>query len=195
MNGEREEIIGSGSSVESSQTQLLAALKNHIDLSSMADNKANILLSVNAGIIAVVMTYVEKTESSLNNYMIPIVILLSVCVVSLVFATRATRPMKMDGITNLDNILHDRTSLFYFGNYFKMSFEEYRSGLKTTLQSEAMMEAQIIHDLYFLGKVLGNKYSYLRKCHNVFMYGLVLSVLAFVVCALCQKYKCPGISF
>ncbi|HEX9657158.1 MAG TPA: hypothetical protein VGB89_09645 [Bacteroidota bacterium] len=35
--------------------------------------------------------------------------------------------------------------------------------------------------MYYLGKVLGTKYKYLRICYNVFLYGILISVLAFVV--------------
>jgi hypothetical protein len=36
-------------------------------------------------------------------------------------------------------------------------------------------------DLYFLGIVLAKKYRYLSICYNIFMFGLILSLLAFAV--------------
>jgi hypothetical protein len=33
--------------------------------------------------------------------------------------------------------------------------------------------------LYYLGKVLAKKYQYLSICYNIFMYGIIISVLAF----------------
>jgi len=36
-------------------------------------------------------------------------------------------------------------------------------------------------DLYFLGIVLAKKYQYLIICYNIFMYGLIISMLAFGV--------------
>lgn len=188
MEPETKERIASIPYNSSKQTQLLTVLKNHIDLSSMADNKASLLLTLNAAIIAGVVTYLGQRNGGLGIFIFPTILLLVVCMISLVLATQVTRPMKMTGLSNIDSINQDRTSLFYFGNFYKMAFEEYKNGLKTTLQSDEMMEAQIIHDLYFLGKLLGKKYSYLRKCHNVFMYGLGLSVLSFVICALLNLY-------
>jgi hypothetical protein len=48
----------------------------------------------------------------------------------------------------------------------------------------------MIKDLYTLGQVLERKYRYLRICYNVFMYGLIASVIAFLISFLAV----PGIS-
>jgi hypothetical protein len=39
----------------------------------------------------------------------------------------------------------------------------------------------MIKDFYFLGQVLGKKYRYLRICYTIFMYGLIISVIAYAV--------------
>ena len=36
-------------------------------------------------------------------------------------------------------------------------------------------------DIYFLGKVLGKKYRYLRIAYSIFMYGFVVAILSFFV--------------
>jgi hypothetical protein len=41
--------------------------------------------------------------------------------------------------------------------------------------------SSMIRDIYFLGKVLGRKYHLLRISYSVFMYGLILAVLAFAI--------------
>jgi len=42
----------------------------------------------------------------------------------------------------------------------------------------------MVKDMYSQGVVLGRKYHLLRMSYNVFMYGLVISVVAFVVSTL-----------
>jgi len=39
----------------------------------------------------------------------------------------------------------------------------------------------MIKDTYFLGIVLARKYRYLRIAYNIFMYGLILSMIAFSI--------------
>ena len=36
-------------------------------------------------------------------------------------------------------------------------------------------------DLYYLGKVLAQKYRYLTYCYNIFMFGMILSVILFAM--------------
>jgi pycsar effector protein len=38
----------------------------------------------------------------------------------------------------------------------------------------------LIKDVYSQGVVLGRKYKLLRTAYNIFMYGLIVSVIAFV---------------
>ena len=52
----KEERVNTIATSKSAQTQFKTALRNHIDLSSIADNKANIMLSVNALIITKAIT-------------------------------------------------------------------------------------------------------------------------------------------
>ena len=39
-------------------------------------------------------------------------------------------------------------------------------------------------DIYYLGVVLAKKYRYLRIAYTIFMWGLIISVIAFAVAAL-----------
>jgi hypothetical protein len=166
---------------KSAQTQFKTALRNHIDLSSIADNKANIMLSVNALIITFALPLLGKEIAENRMLLFPTIMLLSVCVVSMIFATLATRPIPMKGYSTMDNILAKKSNLFFFGNYFNMTFDEYEQGMNATVADDDILDTTIMRDLFFLGKTLGNKYAYLRKCYTIFMYGIIVSVIAFVI--------------
>ena len=85
---------------KSVQVMFKTASRNHIDLTNLADNKANIMLSINAIIITITIplmpTYLEQDMTLL----IPATTLLLTCVVSVIFATLATRPISMKGVTS-----------------------------------------------------------------------------------------------
>ena len=49
------------------------------------------------------------------------------------------------------------------------------------LNDKDYLYSSIVKDNYFLGVVLAKKYRFLRIAYNIFMYGLVLIVLAFIV--------------
>ncbi len=166
---------------KSAKTQFKTALRNHIDLSSIADNKANIMLSVNALIITFALPLLGKEIAANRMLLFPTLMLLSVCVVSMIFATLATRPIPMKGYSSMESILAKKSNLFFFGNYFRMSFDEYEKGMNATIADDDILDTTIMRDLFFLGRTLGFKYAHLRKCYTIFMYGIIVTVIAFVI--------------
>ena len=176
----KENRVNTIATSKSAQTQFKTALRNHIDLSSIADNKANIMLSVNALIITFALPLLGKEIAANKMLLIPTIMLLSVCVVSMIFATLATRPIPMKGYSTMESILAKKSNLFFFGNYYNMSFDEYEKGMNATVADDDILDTTIMRDLFFLGKTLGNKYRYLRKCYTIFMYGIIVSVISFV---------------
>ena len=163
------------------QTQFRTALRNHIDLSSIADNKANIMLSVNALIITFALPLLGKEIAANKVLLFPTMLLLSVCVVSMIFATLATRPIPMKGYSNMDSILAKKSNLFFFGNYYRMNYDEYEKGMYATIADDDILSTTIMRDLFFLGRTLGFKYAHLRKCYTIFMYGIITTVISFVI--------------
>lgn len=165
----------------SAQMMFKTALRNHIDLSNLADNKANIMLSVNALIVTVAVPMAASYISDNLILGVPVGTLLITCLASMIYATLATRPIKMSGSTSLDSIKKGTSNLFFFGNFYKMSFDEYQEGMEFVISDEENLDNSIQRDLFFLGKSLGRKYQQLRICYNVFMVGVVISVILFIV--------------
>ena len=62
-----------------------------------------------------------------------------------------------------------------------MSFDEYEKGMFATISDPSLLDSTVMRDLFFLGKTIGNKFAYLRKCYTIFMYGIILTVIAFVL--------------
>lgn len=154
------------------------------NLSQMADNKSNILISVNAIILSIIIgTVLEKLET--NTYLrIPVAILVFVCVVAIVFAILATRPNVTSGTFTKEDIAAKKTNLLFFGNFHKMGLGDYDWAMTEMLNDKYYLYSSMIKDTYFLGIVLAKKYKYLRLAYNVFMFGLIIAVLAFVIAVL-----------
>ena len=168
------------SSSKAAQTQLKTALRNHIDLSAIADNKANIMLSINAIVITVGLPLMAERLSDNSNYIYPMLLLGLSSIISMAFATLSTRPIKTNGITSIDSVRQGNSNLFFFGNFYKMNFGQYEVGMKEVVENNELLENSITRDLFFLGKSLGVKFDQLRICYNVFIVGMILTVLSFV---------------
>ncbi len=168
-------------SSKSAQTQLKTTLRNHIDLSAIADNKANIMLSVNAVVITVGLPLLADRMIEQPILLWPAAILALSSVISIIYATLATRPIKMNGLTSFNDIGERKTNLFFFGNFYKMKFENYEDGIKEVVANDDLLDNSITRDLFFLGKSLGAKYDHLRNCYNIFMTGIVTAVIVGVI--------------
>lgn len=160
--------------------------RTHINLSSIADNKANIMLSVNAIIISIVVSSLIPRLSGSPYLVIPTIILLAICLTALVFAILATQPKVTKGKVTRDDIERKRANLLFFGNFYKMELEDFHWGMMEMIKDSDFLYSSMTKDLYYLGVVLAKKYQYLRVCYAVFMYGLITSVLAFAVAFLVQ---------
>ena len=155
--------------------------QSHSNLSGMADSKANILISVNSIILSIMMASLFEKLQTDPNLQIPVAIITLVCVSSIVFGILATRPNVSHGTFTRDDIAGKRTNLLFFGNYHNMSLDDYNWGMTEMLGDKNYMNNSMIKDQYFLGVVLAKKYKYLRIAYNIFMYGLIIAMLAFVI--------------
>lgn len=158
-------------------------LGNHTRLSGIADSKANILLSVNAIIISIALSsLIPKLDSARNAHLIyPTFIMLMFSVVSIIFAILSTRPKITSGTFTRQDIEDKKVNLLFFGNFYKMPLEEYEWAVNEMMKDREYLYNSLIKDLYFLGLVLEKKYKLLRITYNIFMVGLIISVLSFVI--------------
>ncbi|MFC0603068.1 Pycsar system effector family protein [Winogradskyella pulchriflava] len=163
------------------QTFYRTALRNHIKLSDIADTKANILLSVNAIIISVVLAnLISKLDT--NPYLTwPTIIFTLFCVVSMILSIIATRPNVTSGEFTKEDVKNQKVNLSFFGNFHKMKLEEFEWAIKEMVQDKDYIYKALTKDLYFLGKVLERKYRLLRITYTVFMIGIIVSLIAFGV--------------
>ena len=163
------------------ETMFRVALKNHITLSDIADTKANILLSVNAIIISVALSnLLPKLDNPSNAYLIyPTLIFLLFTVICIVLSVMATRPNVTKGKFTKEDVANQKVNLLFFGNFHQMSLGDFEWAMEEMMQDKVYLYGSLTKDLYFLGLVLNRKYNLLRVTYNVFMVGIVVSVLAF----------------
>jgi predicted metal-dependent HD superfamily phosphohydrolase len=163
------------------QTMLRLTSDNHLELSNMADGKANILISVNSIIISVILSVLVR-RLEVDTYLIfPTVIFLASSVSTIVLAILATRPKISQGVFSREDIMNRKTNLLFFGNFHKASFEEYEWGMSQMMRDQDYLYGTLIKDIHQLGVVLGRKYRLLRVAYNVFMVGIIISVIAFAI--------------
>jgi len=105
----------------------------------------------------------------------PIVIMLLTNLTSITFAIFATRPELVHGNTASRNLM-------FYGNFHDMEEDEYVESLTTLMYQGDELYKTIAKDTYHLGKVIDRQYKFLRKSFSIFLIGIILAVIAFVMC-------------
>lgn len=165
------------------QTLFRVTLKNHLTLSDIADTKANILLSVNAIIISLVLSnLITKLDNPSNTYLIyPTAIFVFFSVVSMILAVLATRPNITSGEFTKEDVKNKKVNLLFFGNFHKMKLDDYQWAINELIKDKEYVYSSLTKDLYFLGLVLNRKYKILRWTYTIFIIGIIVSVFAYAM--------------
>ncbi len=166
------------------ETLFRVAYRNQITLIQIADNKANIIISINAMIISTVIAISgygavsHRMEYDKINIIIPIAFILVSCLVSAIFAIQAAkpkliRPMALD--TN-----KEKASLLFFGTISRYTQEQYLQRMNELLSVDQNIYDTMTIDLYNQGLILSRKYALLNRAYRIFMFGFILSVWVFL---------------
>ncbi|MCB8979290.1 MAG: hypothetical protein H6657_17905 [Ardenticatenaceae bacterium] len=142
---------------------------HHVQLSSMADVKANIMLS-----LAAVLTTFSIGYLSDPVLRWPVVVLILFCVTTVFFAAYAVMPK-----LNFDfrpDVKNPNCNILFFGNFMNLNYEDFGDIMDEIMHSsDKVYEAQI-REVYELGVYLGHqKYRYVRLAYLTFISGLVSS--------------------
>ena len=163
------------------ETMFRSAYRNHINLSSIADSKANIMISVNAILMSIIVSFVSTRLDADPLLLVPSAILLVTSLTAIVFAIMSARPKVTSETLTLEDVRSKETNILFFGTFSNLDAEDFRVGLKSIMQDWDALYDSMIHDLYGLGRVLQKKYRLLWISFTVFMVGLVCTVAAFLV--------------
>lgn len=154
--------------------------RNQINLSHIADNKSNILISLNGIIISLALATLVSKFKQEPMIVVPTIIFILFSLSTIVLAILSTRPNISSGKFTRDDITQKKVNLLFFGNFYNMELEEYEWAIGEMINDDPYLYSTLTKDQYSLGKVLAKKYRLLRWAYNVFMVGLVVTVGAFL---------------
>ena len=150
-------------------------------LSDMADNKAQILITVNSIIISAIISLVLRKLKDNSFLIVPSYLLLTVSLITMILAILSTRPSIPRGKFSIKDLEDKKANLLFFGNFYRMKLDDFAIGMKQVLNDKEYLYESLIKDIHTQGVVLGRKYRLLRAAYNVFMFGLIIAIIAFIV--------------
>lgn len=170
--------VKSGRSIE---TMFRNTMRTHVAFSSMADTKANIMISVNTLVLTIIVSVMIRKLDTNPHLVIPTAMLTLTSLLALIYAILVTRPKITSGTFSSEDIKSKKTNLLFFGNFYNVSLKDFTWGMKEMIVDKNYLYDAMITDFYYLGQVLGKKYKQLRVCYTIFMFGVILSVIAFAI--------------
>jgi hypothetical protein len=163
-------------------TALKTVSNSNQHLNSQADKKSHILIQVSALMISVLLAFVLRITSEHRVALVPVFVLMATCLAVIFLALMATRP-RMPSRSSAQAAEASGVNLLFFGSYDVLAPEEYHADMELLMADADLLYSNLTRDVYFQAVVLGKKYKFLRMAYHVFMTGLALSVLSFMVIA------------
>ena len=162
------------------ETMFRTSYNVQMDLTGLADNKANMMISINGIIISIIIASVAPKLDTNPWLLIPTTIFLLGTLVSIVYAILAARPRVSSVPITLKDLENSRGNILFFGDFANLRVDEYVEGMHGLLEDRAVMYETMIRNLYGLGSVLRKKFALLQIAYTAFMMALVMGVLSFI---------------
>jgi len=163
------------------ETMFRSSYRVNMDLSQLADAKANIMVSVNGLMIPILIGTISPKIDANPWLLLPTIVLLTGVTGALVFGVLAALPRVENRETTLDDVREERANILFFGNFAYLSREDYVEGMEWLMKQPEVLYRSMIQDLYGVGVVLQKKYKLLRVSYLLFLFGVGLGVILFVI--------------
>ncbi|MBN8482710.1 MAG: hypothetical protein J0L88_14095 [Xanthomonadales bacterium] len=151
---------------------LRTAQQHHVQLSTMADTKANIIITVSSIVLTLSLGRLNDPELRTG-----VLILAGFTLVALLLAILAVLP-KYRPIRLRDEALPPHFNLLFFGHFAELPRERYLAEMNRVLMPDGTPYAIWAADIYSLGTYLAHhKYRYLRYSYLFFLAGFVLACI------------------
>lgn len=162
------------------------AFRNYSNLVSVADSKAGLLINVNSIIISVVIAFSMGHMEEYHFLTLPAFILLGVSLVTILLSILASRPQRNHSIQDKSSKSYQT---FFFGSFdlvgnefSKADWNNYASELDAMLKGgKEKVYDEMYREAFNVRKVLGKKFTYLSYAYWIFLIGLFVSIISFLI--------------
>ena len=173
----KESSLGTSRGIE---TMFRTSYRVHMDLSALADTKANIMITINGLILPILLGAISPKIDSNPWLLVPTTVLMVGCLISMVFAIRSATPRVSEDPVTLEQVRRNTANILFFGHFANMSRDDFEVGITELMQDNDRLYRNMIRDLYGLGSVLTEKFKLLRTSYAVFMVSITVGVLLFI---------------
>ncbi|GAA4431157.1 hypothetical protein GCM10023188_18460 [Pontibacter saemangeumensis] len=158
------------------ETMFRTTMASHLQLSVMADSKANLMISINAIIASIMISSFVRKFDEVPHLIVPSILLTLVCVFTIIFAVLSTRPN-----IKKKSVSEDKLDYLFFGDFVQLTPETYKKGIRNIMYDNDQLYNSMIDNIYIQGKVLAKKYHLLKISYTIFMVGFAVVLLSYAI--------------
>lgn len=164
------------------ETWFRLASRNLYTRRQIVDTKANILITINALIMSVVLGTVYRELGDEPHFAYAIIPLVLANLFSIAFAILASRPRLRRGVFSEQDLRERCVSLMSFDDFYAMPVDEYEQALDLIMEDRDLLYGTIKRDIYWLGVDLSRRYKHIQRAYGVFLFGIVFATVMFGLC-------------
>lgn len=147
--------------------------QHHVALSTMADTKANIIITVSS--IVLTLSLGKMDNIALRSSLL---VLAGFTLLALLLAILAVLPKYRPLRLHKDAPLPAHFNLLFFGHFSELDADRFQREIAHSLAADGSVYRSMTHDIYSLGSYLAHhKYRYLRLSYLSFLTGFVLATV------------------
>lgn len=146
---------------------------HHMQLSVMADLKANGLMTIAAIMLTFSAPFIVREQ-----FQFAVLALMLSCLLTIVLATFAVMPGTPLRIRKSapPHLRHPKFNLLFFGSFVAMDYEQFEAAMEEVLNDPSKTYEVQVREVYTLGVYLAaKKYRFLRLAYLAFVTGLFAS--------------------
>jgi hypothetical protein len=148
---------------------------HHVQLSSMADVKANMLLTMSSLIITLSVPHILKPD-----FKWPLLVLIGFCLATVGLAAYAVMPkLPLSPKSQPPPDVHNpKFNLLFFGDFTRLGYPAFEAAMEEMMSDPSRTYEAQVRELYTLGSFLvTKKYRFLRLAYLSFITGLFVSFI------------------
>jgi hypothetical protein len=156
---------------------------HHVQLSSMADMKANMLLTMSSVVLTLCLPQVVR-----YTHLWPLYILISFCLLTVCLAAYAVMPKLPPAAGPAPSLQDPSFNILFFGDFTRLSQAQFENAMEEIMNDPSRAYGAQVREIYLLGTFLAKKkYRFLRLGYISFITGLFASFLGFIIEVLFQS--------
>jgi hypothetical protein len=152
---------------------------HHVQLSLMADTKANMILTIASIVVSLSIGYLSDPQ-----FQRAAMIMIGFCLLTVVMAAYAAMPKQklLKHPEQSDATNRPGFNILFFGSFLNMSYPDYESAMEKMMNDHNRVYECQIREVYTMGEYLEKKkYRFVKLAYIFFITGAVASSIVYMI--------------